>query len=306
MAEDEFFLDPTIGRPADKVGYFTDQASFHRFAAAYRAGMAELPKPDAMAAVPTSFGQVRAYRFGPSGGTPVVLLSGRQASTPMWATNLPGLRARHTVWSVDSVGEPGASGQTRELIDGLDQATWVSETIAGLGVPRAHLLGVSIGANLAVQTAMHRPDCVASITLLDPANTFARLSWKMIIVSLGSAIPAMPPRLRNRLLSWISGGAPVDDSVPEGRLIASGMRDYRDAQPLLPRPTEEELRAIAVPVLAVFAGRSIVHDATEAAETARLIPGAQVEVWPDASHAINGEYPDRIAERFAEFTAGIG
>ncbi|MFI8976589.1 alpha/beta fold hydrolase [Nocardia asteroides] len=305
MAEDGYFLAPTIGRPADKVGYYPDRASFDRFAAAYHAAMADLPSPDALAAVPTAFGPVRAYRFGPGGGIPVVLLSGRQASTPMWGVNLPGLTARHTVWSVDSIGEPGASGQTVPLTDGLDQARWIDETLAGLGVSRAHLLGVSIGANLAVQTALHRPGRVASITLLDAANTFAPLSWKMIVVSLGSAVPLMPAALRYRLLSWISGGVPVDDSVPEGRLVAAGMRDYRGAQPLLPRPTEAQLRALTVPVLALFAGRSIVHDPTVAAATARLIPGARVELWPEASHAVNGEFPDRLAELVSAFTAGV-
>ncbi|MFF2086953.1 alpha/beta fold hydrolase [Nocardia sp. NPDC058176] len=305
MPADELFLEPMIGRPAGKIGYFTSRSGFDHFAETYRAGLALLPRPDAMAAVPTSFGPVRAYRFGPGGDTPVVLLSGRQACTPMWRGNLPGLAARHTVWSVDSIGEPGASTQVRELTDGADQATWVDETLAGLGLPRAHLLGVSIGANLAVQTALHRPDRLASITLLDPANTFARLSWKMIVVSLGSVVPGMPAAVRNRLLSWISGGAQAD-SAPEGQLIAAGMKYYRGAQPLLPRPTEDQLRAITVPTLALLAGRSIVHDADRAAATARLIPGAQVEVWPQASHAINGEYPDRIAERFAEFVDGIG
>jgi pimeloyl-ACP methyl ester carboxylesterase len=42
-----------------------------------------------------------------------------------------------------------------------------------------------------------------------------------------------------------------------------------------------------------------------AATTARSIPGAQVEVWPEASHAINGEFPERISQRFAEFAAEI-
>ncbi|WP_280307329.1 alpha/beta fold hydrolase [Nocardia neocaledoniensis] len=305
MAEEALFLDPVIGRPAIKIGYFPDQWAFDRFAAAYNAAMAVLPRPDAIAAISTTFGPVRAYRFGPGGDTPLVLLAGRQASTPMWAANLPSLLAQRTVWALDSIGEPGASAQHRELADGRDQATWIAETLAGLGLARAHLLGVSIGGNLAVQTALHRPDTVASITLLDPANTFAPLSWKMIAVSLGSTVPMMPDGVRHRLLSWISGGAPVDETVPEGQLIASGMKDYRVAQPLLPRPTEEQLRGLTVPVLALFAGRSIVHDAAKAAETARLIPGAQVEVWADASHAINGEHPDRIARRFAEFTATI-
>jgi hypothetical protein len=32
-----------------------------------------------------------------------------------------------------------------------------------------------------------------------------------------------------------------------------------------------------------------------------LLPSAQVEVWPEASHAINGEYPQEIAERVRRF-----
>lgn len=305
MADNELFLEPNIGKPTEKVGYFATRAGFDRFAAAYTDGLAELPEPAEQVAVPTSFGPVRAYRFGDAGGTPLVLLSGRQASTPMWGANLPGLMANRTVWSIDSIGEPGASSQHKQLVTPDDQATWVAEALSGLGLPRAHLLGVSIGGWLAIQVAMRRPECVASATLLDPANTFAPLTWKMIVVSLGSIIPGLPKRVRYWLLGWISGGIPVDDSIPEGRLIAAAMRDFTSAQPMPVRPTAEELAAIEVPVLAILAGRSIVHDAARAAETARAIPGARVEVWPDASHAINGEFPERIAERVAEFTATV-
>ncbi|MGF6887763.1 hypothetical protein ABIA39_006132 [Nocardia sp. GAS34] len=54
----------------------------------------------------------------------------------------------------------------------------------------------------------------------------------MVAVSLGSVIPGMPEILRHRLLSWISGGARSSDELPEGRLIAAGMRDYVGAHAL--------------------------------------------------------------------------
>lgn len=57
-----------------------------------------------------SFGQVTAYRFGPPANEPILLLSGRQASTPMWRANPSSLTARHTVsygrWTVREI--PGA------------------------------------------------------------------------------------------------------------------------------------------------------------------------------------------------------
>ena len=58
-------------------------------------------------------------------------------------------------------------------------------------------------------------------------------------------------------------------------------------------------------MLALIAGRSVMHDAASAAARARnLLPRGQVELWPDASHAINGEYPEEIAETAAAFWAG--
>jgi pimeloyl-ACP methyl ester carboxylesterase len=67
----------------------------------------------------------------------------------------------------------------------------------------------------------------------------------------------------------------------------------------LPAPariTDEQLRSLDIPVLAILAGRSVMLDATRAAAHARkLLPNAEIEVWQDASHAINGEYPERIA-----------
>ncbi|GAA5042470.1 alpha/beta fold hydrolase [Nocardia callitridis] len=305
VADDDLFLEPNIGKPTEKVGYFADQAGFDRFCAAYTHGMAQLPDYAERVAVPTSFGPVRAYRFGDGGGIPVVLLSGRQASTPMWRSNLPSLIPGRTIWSIDSIGEPGASTQREPLVAASEQAAWVAEALAGLDLERAHLLGASVGGWLALRVAIHRPERAASVTLLDPANSFAPLSWKMVGVSLGTVIPGVPESIRHRLLSEISGGGEVDETIPEGRLIASGMRDYRSAQPLPVRPTAAELEAINVPVLALFGGRSIAHSASRAADTARTIPGAQVEVWDDASHAISGEFPDRITKRFTEFTTPI-
>lgn len=290
-----------IAPQSDGIGCFTSVEGRARFVRAYRDGMAVLPTPDETRLLHTSFGRVTAYRFGPPASEPILLLSGRQASTPMWRANLPSLTARHTVWSMDSIGEPGATAQTAPITGPADHAGWLHEAISRLDVERVHLLGVSIGGWLAAQTAVHRPEKLASVTLLDPAITFAPITWKMIVVSLGSVIPGLPDGVRQWLLSWISGGAKADESVPEARLIASGMRDFRQI-PVRPRqPTVEELRSISVPVLAILAGASIVHDSAKAAERAREIPGAEVEVWAGRSHAINGEAPEEIAARVGRF-----
>ncbi|WP_194818809.1 alpha/beta fold hydrolase [Nocardia sp. XZ_19_385] len=291
---------PVAPQP-EGISCFRTAAGRAQFTDAYRAGMQSLPPAEEIRTVATTFGTTTAYRFGPPSPEPILLLSGRQASTPMWRANIATLREIGTVWSIDSIGEPGASAQTKAMSGPHDQAAWVDEAIAQLGVERVHLLGVSIGGWLAAQCAIHKPQRLASAILLDPAVTFAPITWKMIVVSLGSVVPGMPRPLRHRLLSWISGGVKVDDNIPEARLIASGMRDFQLHQPRPAQPTADELRAITTPMLVIIAGASIIHNPERAAEQARTIPTAQVELWPGRSHAINGEAPEAIATRTAEF-----
>ncbi|MGY0035729.1 hypothetical protein [Pedobacter sp. NJ-S-72] len=59
-------------------------------------------------------------------------------------------------------------------------------------------------------------------------------------------------------------------------------------------------------MLVLLAGKSIVHDSVAALARAKSL-GSQVEaeVWPDASHAINGEFPKEINERVHIFLNSI-
>ncbi len=264
--------------------------------------MALLPTFDARFDLTTSLGTVRVYRFEGPAGTPVVLLPGRNASTPMYRTNLPPLMQRRTVYSVDLLGEAGLSVQRAPIAGPDDHARWMEETLAGLGLKRAHLLGVSIGGWTAVNYAVRRPGRAASLTLLDAVMTFDRIPVKTLVASVGMYAPGVPKAVRRRILSWISGGADVDELVPEAQLISAGASDFVLHLPP-PRPiTDDQLCFLDVPVLALIAGRSVMLDAARAAARARnLLPRGQVELWPDASHAINGEYPDEIAERAGSF-----
>jgi pimeloyl-ACP methyl ester carboxylesterase len=288
--------------PRQTVGHFKNERARAHFLNVYQTAMAQLPPVSESTDVPTSFGTVRAYRFdGPSGDPPVVLLPGRNASTPMWRVNIPALIEHRTVIVIDLLGEAGMSVQDKPITGPDDEAQWLDDALAGLGLERAHLMGVSVGGWTAVNYAVRRPGRAPSLALLDPVFTFAPVPAKALLVSAGLFLP-VPERMRRRVFSWISGGADVDDSLPEAALISAGTTDYA-LHKAMPRSfTDDQLRSLDIPVLALIAGRSVMLDAARAAARARnLLPRGQVELWADASHAINGEYPAEIAQRAGRF-----
>ncbi|TQM09626.1 alpha/beta fold hydrolase [Pseudonocardia kunmingensis] len=285
------------------IGHFADAAAQARFDDAYARALARLPEPAAVHDVPTAFGRVRVRRFGTDGRVPLLLLPGRSGSTAMWEPNLAAWAAERSVHAVDVLGEAGSSVQERPIRDADDQAAWLAATLSGLGLERAHLVGASFGGWLAVNLALRDTRAIASLSLIDPACVFGRIPVRMVLASL-AALPASPEWLRDRMLSWISGGVPVDDE-PIARLIATAMREYRLGVPPPAYPRDDALRGLHVPTLALIAGRSRVHHAPRALARARLLPDVQAELWPAASHAISGERAREVNARVLEFVTGV-
>lgn len=287
------------------VGEFKSDRARAHFLGVYRDALSGLPAISETRDIATSFGTVRVYRFaGSADATPVVLLPGRNASTPMWATNIAGLQRHRPVLGIDLLGEAGMSVQQQPIRGPDDEARWLDETLAGFGLDRAHVMGVSIGGWSAVDYAARRPGRAASLVLLDPVFTFAPVAVKAVLASPALFVPGVPRALRRRVLRWLSGGADLDGAAAEAGLIDAGATDYTVRKAMPKMLTDAQLRGLDIPVLALIGGRSVMHDAAKAAERARnTLRHGQVEVWPDASHAINGEYADEIAERSAVFWA---
>jgi pimeloyl-ACP methyl ester carboxylesterase len=283
------------------VGHFTDAASRGDFLRRYDELVAAIPGERTARDVPTSFGQVRTYRFGSAEGAPIVLLHGRGATSAMWAPNLPALAAEHPVYAIDTLGEPGQSVQTTPITSSKDQSTWLTEALDALGLDRPHLIGVSAGGWLTFNQAAHAPERTASASLVEPAHVLARFSKKFLLGGF-ALMPGLPARFSERYLQWVSGGPSMD--TPIARLLTSGLRNYRVKLPMPAYGTDEILRGLRVPVLALLGGRSVVHDPREAAHRAQsLIPDNETELWPEATHALSGEFPEQLNARLLKFVA---
>lgn len=288
-------------RDPSPVGYFTSARAYDGFLASYRAAMERMPAPDRTLDIRTGYGVVRVYHFKGGGGEPLLLLPGRASASPVWADNMPTLLALRDVYTVDLLGEPGLSVQQRPISTDADHARWLHEVLLALPEPRIHLFGLSIGGWSAMNLALHEPAKVAGLILLDPALTFADLSTSAILRSIPVSVRWAPRSWREDFASWTANDAPVEDE-PVADMIEQGLQAYAMKLPAPARPNRDRLAGLSVPALVLVAGKSRMHDATAAAAYAtRVLPTATVKTYPDASHAINGEYPDEIAADVASF-----
>ncbi|WP_394361724.1 alpha/beta fold hydrolase [Amycolatopsis sp. SB7-3] len=287
-----------------KVGGFASSAARAEYEVVYDRGLAALPAPTGVHDIQTAFGVARVYRFGEPGGTPIVLLPGRAGTAVMWEPNLAALLGHGEVYAVDLIGEPGRSEQTVPIRDGADQAAWLTTVLAEFDLPSVHLIGYSFGGWLAANLAVRAPERLRSLTVIDPVLTFGGLTPGLVVRATLTAIPVVNRWARPSFLNWISGGAEVDATDPVARVIDEGMRTYRIALPSPKLFTDEQLRSLRMPVLALIAGRSVIHDPDRAAARAReLLPRGQVELWPSATHAIAGESAAEVNARVLKFLA---
>lgn len=294
-------------REPSPVGHFRSAEGHDRFSASYDRAMAELPRPERVLDLRTSFGVARVYRFAgaDTGVPPLVLLPGTASATPMWADNLPSLLRVSSVYSVDMIGEPGRSLQARPITTPEDQAQWLDEALKQLPEPRLILFGVSLGGWNVMNHVVHRVDKVAGAVVLDPAATFTDLAGEAVLRSIPASIPWFPKSWRDDFNRWTAGGAPVED-VPVADMIEAGMHSYAKQLPMPQRFTPEQLSGVTVPVLVIMAGRSVMHDSAAGVQYAEQhLRERTVKLYPEASHAINGEYPDEIAADIATFAEDL-
>jgi pimeloyl-ACP methyl ester carboxylesterase len=295
---------------APSVGHFTSAEGRSAYLDAYARAQAEGLAPDAALDIRTDWGVVRVWRFDNAETTAdghhdsVLLLPGTSSGSPMWTDNLPSLTRHHTVYALDLLGEPGLSVQEQPLTDAADVAAWIAQVIEALPGPQ-HVMGHSLGGWMAMNLAVHEPQASASITLLDPVSTFTDLSFEMIARSIPASVPWFPKAWRDDFASWTANGAPVDD-VPVAQMIEAGMQHYALAVPAPTRFTDEQLAKVEVPVLVIIAGASVVHNPAEAADAAaKKLTNATVLMYDGASHAINGEEAERIADDVDNFLSGV-
>jgi pimeloyl-ACP methyl ester carboxylesterase len=272
--------------PEDEPGAWVSEAAREKFMAAYERVFALWPQPveefDIETATATT--RVHAYRPHPD-GAPIVLLTGAGGNAAAWFPHVAALAADGPVYGIDMPGDANPSVPRALMAPPAASAAWLDELLGQLSDRPAHLVGFSYGGWLAMNQAIRAPGRVASITLLDPAGLTkldARFWWWMSIGGLATLTP-MP--LRRRLARWLDSPAMLQPELMT--LMWAAIRGYRMEQKFPGVLTDDELRAIAVPVLLITGARSAMLTPVEARARGSLMPHAEVVIVPGSHGGFN-------------------
>jgi pimeloyl-ACP methyl ester carboxylesterase len=277
-------------------GSWVSDAARDKFMAAYERVFELWPQPCEEFDVETATATTRVHACRPHpDGAPVVLLTGAGGNAAHWHPHVAALAEAGPVYGIDMPGDANPSVARALMTSPAACAAWLDELLGKLSDRPAHLVGFSYGGWVAMNQALRAPGRVASITLLDPAGLTrpgARFYRWLIITGLATLTP-MP--LRRRLARWLDTPGMVDQELMT--LMWAGLRGFH-AEPKKPGVlTDDELRAITVPVLLVTGARSAMVTPAQARARGSLMPHAEVAIVPGSHGGFNriDELNDRIA-----------
>jgi 2-hydroxy-6-oxonona-2,4-dienedioate hydrolase len=277
--------------------------------------------------------EVRIQEIG--AGPPVLFIHGANTSGASWAT----LAAKVAGFRCLILDRPG-TGLSQPIARRIDTSslpeiadTLVVDILDALELPSAHLVATSLGGYVALRAAAASPTRIGRMVLFSwPVGApIPNLPWflrAMAVPGLSRLAAAMPANERSiRMIFRRLGHGP---KLEDGRITQADLDCYlallrhtdtmrneiAPARALISpirgldrlQLTDETLSRIACPTLFIWGA----HDAFGGTETAQdlvaRIPGAELELMPDAGHSPWLDDVDHCASAVTEFLTrpGVG
>jgi pimeloyl-ACP methyl ester carboxylesterase len=251
---------------------------------------------------------------GASDGTPVVLVMGLGGDTTAWPLQLAALAPRHRVLVFDNRGAGRSDAPDVTYTTG-GMAGDLLALLAGLGVERAHLLGLSLGGAIAQEAALRAPERFVSLQL---HATWAgpHPYFQALVHAVRTARLQLDREGFYRALSvWLFTPACfatqpelIETVVQAATHHAHPMPTYaylRQTEAVLAHDARDRVHLIRCPTLVATGGQDLITPPLLADELASRIPGARLATLPGVGHGALWEAPAMFNRLCLEFLDGI-
>jgi pimeloyl-ACP methyl ester carboxylesterase len=237
-------------------------------------------------------------------GQPVVFLHGAGgllADNPF----LDRLAARYHVFAPELPGYGESTGE--ELLeDMLDFTLHGWDVVSALGLTRPHLIGHSMGGMIAAEMAVVAPNDVDRLVLVGAAGLWLEAHP---IPDIFALLPAQLVELLfqdpDKGQALLTGGVDFSDMEAfkafylgqQRRLAMAGKILF----PIPNRRVSKRLYRVTAPTLVLWGEADRLIVPAYARQWARLIPGATVEMIPNAAHMLPYEQPEAFVSAVCRF-----
>jgi 3-oxoadipate enol-lactonase len=251
----------------------------------------------------------RIYWEAAGNGEPVLMVHAGVANLRMWDGQVAALRDAYRIIRHDTRG----FGRTETDAVQFSNRADIAAVLDHVGEGSAHLVGLSRGAQIALDFALELPERVRSLTFAsggvggyDPgdeappgwdeveARTEAHdwdyvADWETRYWGDGPGQPAdrLDADVRARVHDWILSNyrAEKEEGIP---------------QPLDP-PANDRLGGLRAPLLVILGDLDDLGTQLSCRHLAATVPGARLEVFEGAAHMVNLEQPDRFNRLLRDF-----
>lgn len=241
-------------------------------------------------------------------GYPLVLVNGFASTMDTWNTPvLAALAAHFRVIFFDNRG----TGYSSSSDEPFSIPLFASDTIAlmnALGISRAHVLGLSMGALIAQELVLAKPGIVDRLILVAGTCGGREAVWMEPVVmqtlsdKSGSGID-----IANRMFSvlfpkdWLAGHDPWQ-YCPEVHETTSEANAARQAEALSTWPgSYDRLPQIRSETLVMTGEDDVVIRSANSRILASRIPGARLAEFPGAGHGLQYQCPEDMAREICSF-----
>jgi len=278
-----------MNRKSKRDSIYRSPAGAESIERRYRALLDQWPVQHQRQAVPTREGDTFVVSSGPPDAPAVLAIQGSGANSARWLPRIAGLAQHLRVHAIDVIGEPGLSAPSRPPMTSDSYALWLDDVMDGLGLTSARVIGESLGGWFALDYAIRRPERVTRLVLLTPSG-IGRKKYGILLKFL--VLNWFGDRGRRKAFMAVAGpGARTEaGSNNETELAAFTMVIFKHFKPrmqAIPVFTDEQLRGLPMPVLAIVGERDVMIDSRQTARRlSEALPQATVNLLPDAGHLL--------------------
>lgn len=267
--------------------------------------------------VSTPFGNVAALvRTRPGDAAPIVGIHGFGGDKETWLLMALRLARRRSVVLLDLLGHGGSADVAGAAATPRRYADAIAAALDQLAVPRAVLVGNSLGGGVALRLAHDQPARVAALALVASVAPSSAASETVAAWRRGDnplipgdteddhrafirLVTERPPPVPRAILRYVASRRAGADARLAG--LFGGFVDASAADGV-PAPLDR----IAVPTLIVHGACDRVIPRSAADELAAGLPRAQLEVMAGIGHAPQLEAPGAMARLLEQFLAVHG